>query len=150
VQFVHIELHAVEFLQQVVGKLDVCLVDLVNQHQRPLLALEGAPQRSLFDIVADVLHPLVAELGIAQPRYGVIFVKPVTRLGRGLDVPFKERHAERGRHLLRQHGLSGPRLSLDQKRSFQLDGRIDGHCQVVGRDIAVGSGKLHRRAIRFW
>src|SRR3546814_13765261 len=42
--FVHRELHAVELAQQIVGKLDVGLVDLIDQQYRALLADEGLPQ----------------------------------------------------------------------------------------------------------
>jgi hypothetical protein len=59
------ELHAVEFAQQVVGELDVGLVDLVDQHHGRLLGLEGLPQGALDDVVADVLDLVVAELSRA-------------------------------------------------------------------------------------
>ena len=38
VRFVDVEAHAIEFLQQIVGKLDVGLVDLVDQQDRELRA----------------------------------------------------------------------------------------------------------------
>jgi hypothetical protein len=37
------ELHAIEFLQQVVRKLDISLVDLVDQQHRPLIGNECVP-----------------------------------------------------------------------------------------------------------
>ena len=40
--FVHMEFHAVEFAQQVVGEFDVGLVDFVDQHDYGLVGLEGA------------------------------------------------------------------------------------------------------------
>ena len=60
--FVDEELHAVEFLQQVIGKLDVRLVDFVNQQDRALFVGEGLPELALLDVIADVVHPLIAEL----------------------------------------------------------------------------------------
>ena len=103
------ELHAIEFLQQVVGKLDVRLVDLVDQQHRPLVGGEGLPQLAAFDVVADVLDPRVAELAVAQPRDRIVFVQPLQRLGGRLDVPLDERRAERFGDLDRQHGLAGAR-----------------------------------------
>ncbi len=37
------ELHAIEFLQQVVGKLDIGLVDLVDEEHRTLVRDESVP-----------------------------------------------------------------------------------------------------------
>ena len=48
------ELHAIEFLQQIVRELDVGLVDLVDQQHRPLVGDEGLPQLAALDVVADV------------------------------------------------------------------------------------------------
>ena len=39
---VDIELHAVEFEQEIVGKLDVGLVDLVDQQHRPLVGAKAS------------------------------------------------------------------------------------------------------------
>src|SRR6266540_658383 len=50
------ELHAVELQQQIVGELDVRLVDLVDQQDRAELAGERLPQTALDDVVADVVH----------------------------------------------------------------------------------------------
>ena len=90
------ELHPVEFEQQVVGELDVGLVDLVDQHDhRPLVGLERVPQLAAHDVVGDVVHPLVAELAVAQARDRVVFVEALLRLGGRLDVPLDQRIAER-------------------------------------------------------
>ncbi|MND06306.1 hypothetical protein D3C83_275970 [compost metagenome] len=40
---VHVELHAIEFAQQVVGKLDVGLVHLVDQQDGGMLRFESLP-----------------------------------------------------------------------------------------------------------
>ncbi len=66
--FIDIELHAVEFLQQIVRELDIRLVDLVDQQNGRGLGRERLPQLAAFDVVGDVADPLVTELGIAQPR----------------------------------------------------------------------------------
>ena len=76
--FVDEELHAIEFLQQIVGKLDIGLVDLVDQQHRPLVRDEGVPQLAALDVVADVRDALVAELAVAQPRHRVVFRAPAT------------------------------------------------------------------------
>ena len=75
------ELHAVEFLQQVVRKFDVRLVDLVDQQHHTLFRVERFPELALLDVVSDVLHTLVTELGIAQARDRIVFVETVESLG---------------------------------------------------------------------
>jgi hypothetical protein len=100
--------------------------------------LEGLPQRALHDVVADVADFLVAELRVAQARYGVVFVQALVRLGGGLDVPLQQRPAQRARHLFRQHGFPGAGFSLDQERALQDERGVDGEFEVIGGDIAVG------------
>src|SRR3989440_5129917 len=89
------EFHAVELAQEVVGKLDVGLVDLVDEEHDRRLRSERLPQHALDDVVADLVHARVAELGIAQAAHRVVFVQALLGLGRGLDVPFEERKSER-------------------------------------------------------
>ncbi|CAM2160920.1 hypothetical protein PT2222_90138 [Paraburkholderia tropica] len=134
-RLVDVELHAVEFAQQVVREFDVGLVDLVDQQDARLLRLERLPQHALDDVVADVLHALVAELRIAQARHRVVFVEALLRLRGGLDVPLHERHVERGRDFLGQHRLAGARLALDEQRTLQGDRGIDRELEVVGGDV---------------
>ncbi len=92
---VDVELHPVEFLQQVVGELDVGLVDLVDQQHDRSVRLEGLPELALADVVGHVVHPLVAQLAVAQAADGVVFVKALLRRGGGFDVPLDHRQAER-------------------------------------------------------
>src|SRR3546814_6581644 len=101
------ELHAVEFLQQVIRKLDVGLVDLVDQQHGQGGGGEGFPQLAAPDVIGDVVNALVAQLAVAKAGDGVIFVKALLRLGGGLDVPFDQRRADGGRDLMRKHRLAG-------------------------------------------
>src|SRR4029077_14707117 len=45
------ELHAVEFEQQIVGKFDIGLVNLVDQQDNGLRRLEGIPKLAVHDVV---------------------------------------------------------------------------------------------------
>ena len=56
---------------------------------------------------------------------------------------------ERLGDLVRQHGLAGAGLALDQQRTLQRDRRIHGHAQVVAGDVGIGSGKFHRAKSMF-
>ena len=62
---VDVKLHLIQLLQQVIRKLDVCLVDLVDQQNDTLVGLERLPQLAAFDVVLDVMHTFVAQLAVA-------------------------------------------------------------------------------------
>jgi hypothetical protein len=142
-RLVAVELHAVDFAQQVVRKLDVGLVDLVDQQRHRLLGREGLPQHALDDVVVDVLDLGVAELRVTQAAHGIVFVQALLRLGGGLDVPLQQRHAQRFGDLLGQHGLAGTGLTLDQQRALERDGGIDRQHQVLGGDVVLGALEFH-------
>ena len=145
VRLVDVELHAVELLQQVVGELDVGLVDLVDQQHGALVQRERLPQLALADVVADVGHALVAQLAVAQAAHGVVLVEALQRLGGRLDVPLDQRRSDRLGHLERQHRLAGPGLALHQQRPLQRDGGVDGDLEIVGRNVVLGALELHDR-----
>ena len=142
-RLVHIELHAVEFAQQIVGEFDVGLVDFVDQQHDGLVGLEGLPEHALDDVVGDIAHPLVAQLRIAQSRDGVVFVKALLGLGGGLHVPLQQRHVERGGDFLREHCLAGAGFALDEQRSLQRGRRVHGELEVVGRDVLGRAFEAH-------
>ena len=115
VRFLDVELHPVEFLQQVVGELDVGLVDLVDQQDRADRGGKGFPQLALLQIVAHVMNALLAQLAVAQSADGVIFIKSVMGLGRGFDVPGDQRRVEGLGDLIGQDRLACAGLALDQQ-----------------------------------
>ena len=104
---------------------------------------EGLPQLAAPNVVGDVGHARVAELRIAQPRDGVVFVKALLGAGGRLDVPGDERRAERAGDLLREQGLAGAGLALDQERTLERDRGVDRGLQFVARDIGGGAFKAH-------
>ena len=139
--FITVELHAVEFAQQVVGELDVGLVNFVNQQCHRLVGREGLPQHTLDDVVVDVLH-LVAtvharQLAVTQAAHGVVFVQTLLRLGGALDVPLQQRQVQRLCHLFGQHGFASARFALDQQGALERDGGVDGQHQVGGGHVVV-------------
>ena len=158
-RLVDVELHLVEFAQQIVRKLDVGLVDFVDQQHRRGVGFEGFPELALDDVVADVLDLGIAELRIAQARHRVVFVEAVLGLGRRFDAPVEEGLAERIRHFARELGLAGARLALDQQRAPEHDRGVHGHGQVIGGDVVFGAFEAHgtsfseqgdARSLRIW
>ena len=140
---VDVELHAVELEQEVVGELDVGLVDLVDEQHGPRVGGERLPQLAPADVIPDVGDARVAELAVAQPRNGVIFVEPLQRLGGGLHVPLDERRLDCLGDLGREHRLAGAGLALDQERALQGDRGVNRDLEVCVRHIALGAFETH-------
>ena len=130
------ELHPIEFQQQIVGEFDIRLIHLVDQHDDRLIGLERVPQFAAHDVVGDVVHPLIAQLAVAQPGDRVVLVKSLLRLGGRLDVPFDQRMTRALRHLMRQNGLAGARFALHQQRPLQRHRRIDRDLEIAGGDVS--------------
>ncbi|MNO90879.1 hypothetical protein D3C76_824120 [compost metagenome] len=141
--FVDVELHLVELLQQVVGELDVGLVDFVDQQNHPLLSLESLPELALFQVVAYIVDFLGTQLRIAQAADRIVFVEALVGLGGGFDVPGDQAGAEGGGELLGEHSLAGARFAFDQQRAFEGDGRVYRQFQVVCGDVVAGAFELH-------
>ena len=74
---IDVELHAIQLQQQIVGKLDVGLVDLVDEEHGSPLGGEGLPQLAPADVVVDLPHPRIAELGVPQTGHRIVFVEPL-------------------------------------------------------------------------
>jgi len=93
----------------------------------------------------DVFHALVAQLRVAQAADRVVLVQALLRLGRALDVPLQQRHVQRLRHLFGQHGLARAGLALDEQRTLERDGCVDGQHQVLRGDVILGAFEFHVR-----
>ena len=113
-RLVDMKLHAIELQQQIVGKLDVRLVDLVDQQDRLHVALECLPELSRHDVVRDVVHAFFPELGVAQPRHRIVLVEALLGLAGGFDVPGDERAVQGERHFLGETRLAGARFAFDE------------------------------------
>ncbi len=146
---VDVELHAVELAQEVVREFDIGLVDFIDQQHRLRIRLERFPELAFEDVVTNVVHPLVAQLRVAQARNGVVLVESLLRLRGGLDVPLEQRTVERAGDLLCKLGFAGAGLAFDEERPCERDGRVDGHHQVVRGDVAVRAGETsaHDRGV---
>src|SRR5690606_27439857 len=108
------ELVAIEFLQQVVWKLDIGLVDLIDQQHHLATGGERIPQLPALDVVVDVVETRIAKLAVAQPRHGIIFIKTLLRARGGLDVPLDDVEVERGSDLSCKLRFAGSWLTLDE------------------------------------
>ena len=113
-RLVYIELHAIQFLQQIVWKFDVGFIDLIDEQYNLFLRGKGVPHFSALDVVTDVLNPVVAKLGISQPAHGIVLVETLASFGLRFDMPLNQRHPESVGNLFSEQGLACSRFSLHQ------------------------------------
>jgi hypothetical protein len=125
------ELHAVEFLQQVVGNsISALSISSISSTVLPSAA-KASQSLPRLDVVGTSLTRSSPSWLSRRPADGVVFVEPLLRLGGRLDVPFDQRQAERAGDLARQLGLAGAGLALDQQRDAPADGGVDRNGQVL-------------------
>ena len=141
--FVDEKLHLIEFLKQIVWKLNVGLVDLINQQDDFFASFKGFPKFAFLNVVGHVMDFVLAQLAVAQAADRVIFIQPLLGAGCGFDVPFDQSHTKAARNLLGQLGFASAGFAFDQKGAFQCDGRIYGNCQVVGCDVGICALEFH-------
>ena len=110
----------------------------VDQEHVAIFRREGPAYGTELDVVADVRHVAVAEPGVVQALDGVVDVEALLGLAGGLDVPLLQRHGEALGHVLGQQGLPGAGLSLDQQRSLERNGGVDGVDEGRAGDVALG------------
>ena len=84
---VAVKLHAIELSEQIVGKLNVCFVNFIDEQGDGLLCGESPPKNALNNVILDVLDPRVAELRVSKAAHGVVFIEALLCLGGGFDVP---------------------------------------------------------------
>ena len=143
-RFVNVKAHPVDFLKQIVWKLDIGLVDFVDQQNGQLRAFKCFPKLSLLNVVANVVDAFIAQLAVAQAGNGIIFIQALMRFGRGLNVPGDQRGIERLGYFFCQHGFTSARFTLHEKGASQRSSGIHCDLQVVSGDIGLGAFKAHR------
>ena len=138
----NVELHPVQLPQQVVGELQVRLVDLVDEENHLLVVGKGLPQLAQAHVLLDIVHPLAAELAVVEALDHVVDVQAVLGLGGGLDVPDNQLLAQSLGDGLGQHGLAGARLPLDQQGLLQYHGDVGRPEQLLRGDVVLASSEF--------
>ena len=146
-----VKLHLVQLPQQIVGEFQIRLVDLVDQKDHLLLALEGLTQLAELDVAGDVIHPFDSELSVVQTLDRIVHIQSVLCLRRGLDIPDDQLLAETVGHGLRQLRLARSGLALDEQRLLQRHGNIHAREELLACHIILGSLKFlcHKSSIHF-
>ena len=135
----HRELHDVELVQEVVGELEVRLVDLVDQEHDPSVAGERPAERPELDVLADVGDVVVAEPAVLKASHRVVDIQAVGRFGGRLDVPGDELEAEVLGHRLCEQRLARTGLAAHQQGPLDRDRDVDRVAQLRRRDVGCGA-----------
>src|SRR5436309_3784328 len=114
--FDDVKTHLVELVQQVVGKLQIGLIDLVYEQHDLLLGGERFSQLSQSDVLLDVGYVPVMESRIVQALDGVIDIEPFAGFGSRFDVPRDQPQTDVFRDDAREPRFASPRLSFQQER----------------------------------
>ena len=145
--FGDIKFHFIQFPQKVVGKFQIGFIDFVNQQNDLLVAVERFAKLAKLDIFADIIHALIAELGIIQTLHNVIHIETILRLCGGFDIPDDKLFAKSLRNCFGKHGFAGTGLALDEQGLLQGDGNIYRTHQLFAGYIIFTSFKCE---IHFW
>ena len=105
-------------VQQVVGKLDVRFVNLVDEQHHLCVRRKRLPETSESDIAFDVRYITIAKARIVEALHGVIDVQAIFSLRSGLNVPHQQRLTESPGNVVRQQCLPGARLPFHQERAL--------------------------------
>jgi hypothetical protein len=142
-RLVAVELHAVELAQQVVGELDVGLVDLVDQQRHRAVGREGLPQHALDDVVADVLDALARPSWLSRRRLTASYsYRPCCALVVDLMCHCSSGMSSAWATSSASMVLPVPGSPLTSK-ALQSDGGVDGQHQVLGGDVILGALEFH-------
>jgi hypothetical protein len=139
-QVFDVELEAVEHVEQVVGKVDVGLVHLVDEHHLGLALADGVAEGLQVDIRMHLAGGAVGRvLGVLEAAQGVEAVEQILGLAGALDRHHREADAQLFGDGAGQAGLAAAGLTFHQQRPAQADGQIDDGGSVGGGHIVGGA-----------
>ncbi|MPM96528.1 hypothetical protein SDC9_143692 [bioreactor metagenome] len=133
----NVKLHSVQFPQEIVGKFQISLVDLVDQQNHLFFGLKRLAHLSKLDIFFYIVDAGLAELTVVQPGHGVIDIQAVLSLGGGFDVPNNQIEIQRLRRCLCQHGLARAGFALDEQGLLKRPGDVRHPQQLRRGDIVL-------------
>ncbi len=157
-----LELALLQDDQEVVGQIDVGLVEFVDEQHPGAVVGQGAAERAQAQILADVAGRggvpgpgaaggaarrlvFAAQRRLAQPAHGVVAVEGVLEGGAAVDRPAQDvAQAQLLGHGAGQGALPGAGAAGDQQRAVQMQGGVDDGdlvaLQEVGGAGARGTG----------
>jgi hypothetical protein len=139
------EAHGVELVQEVVGELEVGLVNFVDQNDQALVALKCPAERSKRDVTPDVADLAIAEAAIMQAPHGIVLIEPVHCFCRGFDMPALQWSVEEAGDVPGEQGLACPWLTLHKQRPPERDRDVHRPRQLRRNDVFGGPCEaLHR------
>ena len=69
------ELHSIELDEKIIGELDVCFVDFVNEQYHLFIGIKCLPELTSLDVIGDVMHTFITQLRITKPRHSIVLIQ---------------------------------------------------------------------------
>jgi hypothetical protein len=125
-----LELTFLEDRQEVVGQVDIPLVEFIDEQDARVLAWqERGAERAEPDELADVwrlVAPVTAQRRLPEPTHRVILVQGVGERGAAVHRPVKHlAELELVGDGIGERGLPGPRVSRHKQGPSQMQGSVD-------------------------
>ena len=79
--FENVKIHLVEFIEQVVGKLDIGFINFVDEHDHLFVHRKRLPETAETDITFNVRHITIAKARIVEALHRIVDVQPVFGFG---------------------------------------------------------------------
>ena len=73
----YVKIHLIEFVKQIVGKLDVGLVNFVDEQHHLFVCSKRLSQTSESDIAFNVRHLAIAKTRIVEALHGIVDIQSV-------------------------------------------------------------------------
>src|SRR5262249_21246380 len=77
VRLENVKMHLIEFIEQVVGKLDIGFIDFVDEHYHLFVCRKRLPETAEPDITFNVRHIAIAKARIVEALHRIVDVQPV-------------------------------------------------------------------------
>src|SRR5687767_15092464 len=106
-------------MEQIVWKLDIGVVDFVDQKNNTRWLCERLAKWPEFDVAFNVFGIAFAKTSIVQALNGIVEVQPVLRTSRAFYRPRNQRQPHSSRNGFGKQGFARARFAFDQQRALQ-------------------------------
>jgi hypothetical protein len=120
----HLELHLIELVQEVIGKVSGGLVDLVDQDDRGRRRANGLAECAVREVLAGVFRAGVARGGVVKPAKRIDLIEEIARCRSRFCMEFEDPASELGGNRPCERRLSAAWLAGDQERLVECEGDV--------------------------
>jgi len=89
-----IEFHLVQYIEHIVLKISICLINFIDQQDYLFVCNKGLAYFAHSDVVFDIAHISagISKAAVIQPCEGIILIKGLHKLHAGFDVKHYQFH----------------------------------------------------------